>query len=550
MKIKVLTIILAAALIASLIACHSTIPENWRDDESDSADQTDVSDTSDNSDVTDNSDNSQPLEVKPPLTADDMYDTLLAQKSLWNASEYDWGGTFDGTLIDLDFDGIPEFIVTDNLSRMSIYRFGDDGSLIPLMEKVQLYYNAESFTELKSIIPYTDGDGAKKWLISYRNYVDYSDYSSWDSYYSLSAFDFTDGKVTETVKFNSIIYSNDAYDGETYYNPYGYEGYPFAKAEFYIDGVEYTASQDKLDEFWADMDRMILEYQNAPMDDGLYEHDYYLPWFCAGYYPTPTLEEWEELKVAFINRQLAAEPAYSLIPMVGGDNVWDHWEQAWYRDDDALETGLRRLVDNYWNGDADYFRTYDLFYSNGGAACKPVLYLYPEKVTDVDVNVVFPGGGYFTCTYPDYGDGWSVTAYPDGTVINKADGLEYSYLYWSSYGLADWDFSSGFVVKGEDTAAFLREKLAFLGLTPREYNEFIVYWLPLMQNNPYNLVAFQTDKYEESAVLRVSPKPDSLLRVFMAYMPLENPIDIPEQQLDSFERVGFSVVEWGGTCVR
>ena len=46
------------------------------------------------------------------------------------------------------------------------------------------------------------------------------------------------------------------------------------------------------------------------------------------------------------------------------------------------------------------------------------------------------------------------------------------------------DFSRGFVVRGSDTAAFLREKLAYMGLTPREYNEFIVYWLPRMQNNP------------------------------------------------------------------
>ena len=50
--------------------------------------------------------------------------------------------------------------------------------------------------------------------------------------------------------------------------------------------------------------------------------------------------------------------------------------------------------------------------------------------------------------------------------------------------------SAGFVVKGEDTAAFLQEKLAYLGLTPREYNECIVYWLPRLEGNPYNLISF------------------------------------------------------------
>ena len=112
-----------------------------------------------------------------------------------------------------------------------------------------------------------------------------------------------------------------------------------------------------------------------------------------------------------------------------------------------------------------------------GGIAKPVIYLYPEKPADVRMAVSFANGG-FTCTYPDYGDGWHVRARPDGTLTNYADGREYSYLYWEGAGSIDYDMSQGFAVKGEDTVAFLQEKLAFLGLTPREYNEFIVYWLP------------------------------------------------------------------------
>jgi hypothetical protein len=105
------------------------------------------------------------------------------------------------------------------------------------------------------------------------------------------------------------------------------------------------------------------------------------------------------------------------------------------------------------------------------------------------------------------------------------------------------------VVKGSDTVPFLQEKLAQIGLTPREYNEMIVYYLPLMQNNAYNLISFQTTVYEENAVMHISPEPDSVLRVFMAYVPLEKPpaTPIPEQKLKPFERKGFTVVEWGGT---
>lgn len=134
-------------------------------------------------------------------------------------------------------------------------------------------------------------------------------------------------------------------------------------------------------------------------------------------------------------------------------------------------------------------------------------------------------------------------------IINLADGKEYSYLFWEGKDNTKYDFSKGFVVKGEDTKEFLQEKLSYLGLLPHEYNEFIVYWLPKMQDNKYNLITFQGEAYTENAALTISPQPDSILRVFMAYKPLKKNIDIEEQELSSFERKGFTVVEWGGTCV-
>ncbi|MBO5842301.1 MAG: hypothetical protein J6R46_04810, partial [Clostridia bacterium] len=95
-------------------------------------------------------------------------------------------------------------------------------------------------------------------------------------------------------------------------------------------------------------------------------------------------------------------------------------------------------------------------------------------------------------------------------------------------------------------AAFLEWALVAQGLSAREANEFIIYWLPRMQHNAYNLISFQTDAYTESAALEINPAPDSLLRVFMAFMPLDAPVEIEPQELVPFEREGFCVVEWGG----
>lgn len=179
---------------------------------------------------------------------------------------------------------------------------------------------------------------------------------------------------------------------------------------------------------------------------------------------------------------------------------------------------------------------------------KPVIYLYPEREQEVTVKLDY--NGRFTCTYPEYGNGWQVTAYPDGRLVNKADEQEYSYLFWEGQDETEYDLSKGYVVAGGDTEAFLREKLAALGLIPEEYNEFIVYWLPRMMNHPYNLITFQDDAYKDTARLRISPEPDSILRVFMVYRPLDKKVEVEEPMLKPFQRDGFTVVEWGGREVR
>ncbi len=130
--------------------------------------------------------------------------------------------------------------------------------------------------------------------------------------------------------------------------------------------------------------------------------------------------------------------------------------------------------------------------------------------------------GELTCTYPAYNDGWQVTAAPDGTLCD-GKGQTYNYLYWEGESFTEWDMTKGFCIKGEDTASFLEDALERLGLNRREANEFIVYWLPLMEKNNYNIISFQTDAYEECAKLDISPKPDTLIRVFMVFRASDTP---------------------------
>ncbi len=202
----------------------------------------------------------------------------------------------------------------------------------------------------------------------------------------------------------------------------------------------------------------------------------------------------------------------------------------------------------YW---ADSVKIMEIKESNGNedVELKPVIYLYPKKTMDVNVQLDYKGT--LTTTYPSYQQGgWNVTANPDGTLIDKATNKEYSYLFWEGESNVDYDMSEGFVIAGEDTAEFLQDKLSYMGLTPREYNEFIVFWLPQMQNNKYNLIKFQGEQYTQNAELKIAPKPDSMLRVFMTWKGLDEKVEVKEQKLEKFERKGFAVVEWGGSEIK
>ena len=179
---------------------------------------------------------------------------------------------------------------------------------------------------------------------------------------------------------------------------------------------------------------------------------------------------------------------------------------------------------------------------------KPVIYLYPTAPTRVTVELDF--AGTLTSTYPAYRDGWTVDAAPDGTLVDPATGREYYCLFWEGVADEPYDLSTGFVVPGGETAAFLEDALGKLGLTNKEANEFMIYWLPRMEHNAYNLISFQQEAYTEQAKLTVTPTPDSVIRVFMAWQPLDEPVEIEPQALTAPVREGFTLVEWGGAEIK
>ena len=179
-----------------------------------------------------------------------------------------------------------------------------------------------------------------------------------------------------------------------------------------------------------------------------------------------------------------------------------------------------------------------------GGYAKPILYLYPKKKTNIQVSFEKPY--LLSTTYPKYKDVWEVTAKPNGDLYDKKGNYYYG-LYWEEDGSIDVDFHEGFYVTKENAIEFLEEKLTYIGLNNRERNEFIMYWLPILERNEQNLVYFElTEERDNYNKLIINPKPDSILRLAIHVKKVNEPTIIPEQTLEKFTRKGFTVVEWGG----
>ena len=189
------------------------------------------------------------------------------------------------------------------------------------------------------------------------------------------------------------------------------------------------------------------------------------------------------------------------------------------------------------------------FHEYEGEMAKPVIYLYPRSPQLVNVRVTPEGG--LTKSVPAYGEGWTVTATPQGKLITR-DGHAFPYLFWES-GLKDKPakLTEGFVVARADLKVFLEKSLSKLGLDVHETNDFLEFWLPRMTVRPWAAVRFvPRTEIDLAAPLEVKPAPDSVIRVLIDFRALDAPVKLAPQVLTPARRSGFAVVEWGGLLYR
>lgn len=177
---------------------------------------------------------------------------------------------------------------------------------------------------------------------------------------------------------------------------------------------------------------------------------------------------------------------------------------------------------------------------------KPVIYVYPEK--EMAVNIKLNVNGNLGFTYPLYNEGWNFKAFPDGNI--KMDGKEYNYLFWESempkYAL-DRNDKTGFLVSSDTLLSFLENSLSQMGFNSKESADFITFWYPRMMVNEKNFVKFLfNESCDAYAELKITPQPENIFRIGMVWTEATTDF-IPEKQIiSSFDRNGFTVLEWGG----
>lgn len=177
---------------------------------------------------------------------------------------------------------------------------------------------------------------------------------------------------------------------------------------------------------------------------------------------------------------------------------------------------------------------------------KPVIYIYSKKTETVSIKL--DPKGDFLFTYPQYSKGWNFTANPDGSIL--MNDKKYHYLFWDgklNIETEKLDLTTGFVIEKNNLIAFFEEKLSLMGLNCQEIEDYITYWCPRMSANESNYVHFIfNEEYNKYASISVDPKPDNIFRVCMLWSKAKENTIVKEQRIETFNRKGFTIVEWGG----
>lgn len=247
--------------------------------------------------------------------------------------------------------------------------------------------------------------------------------------------------------------------------------------------------------------------------------------------------------------------AYDVIYHVGAFYLRDQKDQASYVYGTAVDVPPQTIQQNpslqlgrLWFRVVDSWTVFT-------PQCKPAIYLYPEKQTDVNVKVNLLGKLTKTDPQYDFVNGWNVKAFPDGTIqqfnnLTIEQSKTYPYLFYEALLDNGYKPQTGWVIARQNIDKELNVILTTLGLNEKEKNDFLSYWVARLTSKPYyfaGLVPIEEINNQEE--LSINPSPSNVIRVRLMFEGLDYPISVGAPNLSSVNRNGFTVVDWGGSVI-
>lgn len=184
--------------------------------------------------------------------------------------------------------------------------------------------------------------------------------------------------------------------------------------------------------------------------------------------------------------------------------------------------------------------------------CKPAIYLYPQKSTDINVKLKIDGN--ITVSDPVYDaiKGWNVYASPDGTIqqFNNLTMKQFPYLYYEANLNGIKAPEQGFVYAKGDLKSKLTGMLSTIGFNQNEISDFLSYWIPRLNEKPYYFVTLLPENViNEKETLDMSVHPDTIIRSRVIFEGLDSPISVAPINIPTHVRKGFVLADWGGSIV-
>jgi hypothetical protein len=180
--------------------------------------------------------------------------------------------------------------------------------------------------------------------------------------------------------------------------------------------------------------------------------------------------------------------------------------------------------------------------NNGGSTVrKPNIYIYPTEKINLKVQLKFPHGGKIINSSPQYTNGWDIVVEPSGLINDQ-----FQYLFYEAKIPERLQRRNGWICSGKDLGKFFDKNLSNLLFSEKEISDFLGYWIPLF-NNDKTYIIYPHYSRELSDIIEINFNivPDNIIRVLYLIEEYNGSDNVQNPQVPVYERVGFTVLEWG-----